>query len=289
MRTSTVHPACLPKAQDVGQRKLNPAKVLALPLKIRHLDVGSSVDSHRRPHLDAGFAVEVPALRCKRVVSDQTGRGPCHLEKDTSHGAGETDVGLPAKTSIWSPRMLRARGLPFTATSDQVLEFFSGYGVTGRIHMKSDMLGRPSGEVFVEFVSNDEASAAGWLMAGAGHGLKISTKAAYNKRAMRTREASNLQSLKSFELLSEPQGLTRADRSVGEGRRYVRGASCYLGSIHQWHPQNNGSFPMKNGYGELDDASRYLDKGGKGSNGSYGPWKGGAAHELRVLPGNLVR
>lgn len=52
---------------------------------------------------------------------------------------------------------LRARGLPFSATKDQVLEFFSGYGVTGRVHMKQDYMGRPSGEVFVEFISTEEA------------------------------------------------------------------------------------------------------------------------------------
>eukprot|EP00435_Cladocopium_sp_Y103_P047229 s250_g13.t2 len=52
---------------------------------------------------------------------------------------------------------LRARGLPFSATRDQVLEFFGGYGVTGRVHMKQDYMGRPSGEVFVEFISTEEA------------------------------------------------------------------------------------------------------------------------------------
>lgn len=44
--------------------------------------------------------------------------------------------------------------------SPQVLEFFNGYGVTGRVHLKQDFSRRPSGEVFVEFASNDEAGCA---------------------------------------------------------------------------------------------------------------------------------
>lgn len=45
----------------------------------------------------------------------------------------------------------------------QVLEFFNGYGVTGRVHLKQDFSGRPSGEVFVEFASNDEAPRCAWV------------------------------------------------------------------------------------------------------------------------------
>ena len=32
--------------------------------------------------------------------------------------------------------------------------------MTGRVHLKQDFSGRPSGEVFVEFASNDEAGCA---------------------------------------------------------------------------------------------------------------------------------
>jgi len=81
-----------------------------------------------------------------------------------SGGDGAVAVSLPP-TNIPADKVsppptgntLRARGLPFSATKEQVLEFFNGYGVTGRVHLKQDFSGRPSGEVFVEFASNDEA------------------------------------------------------------------------------------------------------------------------------------
>ena len=79
------------------------------------------------------------------------------------------------------------RGLTFLhtlKTPSQVLEFFTGYGVpgnlgqatflhrpskrldflprTGRVHIKVDYMGRPSGEAFVEFANNDEAAELLW-------------------------------------------------------------------------------------------------------------------------------
>jgi len=59
--------------------------------------------------------------------------------------------------------LVRLRGLPFNATPEQVLQFFAGFevprGVAG-IHMVLGGNGRPNGEAFVEFGSEELADAA---------------------------------------------------------------------------------------------------------------------------------
>ncbi|CAJ1399339.1 unnamed protein product [Effrenium voratum] len=59
----------------------------------------------------------------------------------------------PAPTNA----VLRLRGMPFSASKEQVEQFFAGYGLSGRVHLKQDFSGRPSGEAFAEFVSTEEA------------------------------------------------------------------------------------------------------------------------------------
>ena len=59
--------------------------------------------------------------------------------------------------------LVRLRGLPFNATPEQVLQFFAGFEPprgTGGVHMVLGANGRPNGEAFVEFGSEELAEAA---------------------------------------------------------------------------------------------------------------------------------
>ncbi|CAK9029147.1 unnamed protein product [Durusdinium trenchii] len=84
---------------------------------------------------------------------------PAAMGKAQDPSAGQPPKQIPWEKAAPPPTgsTLRARGLPFSATKEQVEEFFAGYGMTGRFHNKLDYMGRPSGEVFVEFFNNDEA------------------------------------------------------------------------------------------------------------------------------------
>ncbi|XP_026683580.1 heterogeneous nuclear ribonucleoprotein H2-like, partial [Diaphorina citri] len=59
--------------------------------------------------------------------------------------------------------VMNLRGLPFSATEDDILKFFDGINVkSGRagIHILLSREGRPSGEAFVEVESEDDCTAA---------------------------------------------------------------------------------------------------------------------------------
>mmetsp|Transcript_28042 Transcript_28042/g.65858 ORF Transcript_28042/g.65858 Transcript_28042/m.65858 type:complete len:255 (+) Transcript_28042:57-821(+) len=56
--------------------------------------------------------------------------------------------------------VIRLQGLPFSASNDEIQQFFAGYGLTGRMHIQADAGGRPTGIGFVEFVSPEEAKRA---------------------------------------------------------------------------------------------------------------------------------
>jgi len=60
-------------------------------------------------------------------------------------------------------RVIKARGLPFSATAEEVLEFFSECSVVGGvdgIHFGQNRDGRPSGEAYVEVESEDDVQKA---------------------------------------------------------------------------------------------------------------------------------
>ena len=56
--------------------------------------------------------------------------------------------------------VIRLQGLPFSASNDEIQQFFAGYGLTGRMHIQADAGGRPTGIGFVEFVTPEEAKRA---------------------------------------------------------------------------------------------------------------------------------
>lgn len=59
------------------------------------------------------------------------------------------------------PFVVRMRGLPFRATSGEIVEFFQQYGIIrDSVHIGTDSDGRPSGEAHVSFVSHQEAERA---------------------------------------------------------------------------------------------------------------------------------
>ncbi|KAF3330168.1 heterogeneous nuclear ribonucleoprotein F [Carex littledalei] len=57
--------------------------------------------------------------------------------------------------------VLRMRGLPFSATKEEIMDFFREFELTeNRIHLVLNRDGRPSGEAFVEFENAEESKAA---------------------------------------------------------------------------------------------------------------------------------
>lgn len=74
-------------------------------------------------------------------------------EKVRSQGEKRT---TPAPTN----NAIRLRGMPFSTTEMDVIDFFDGYGLTGQVVMKQAPDGRPAGECFVEFADVVEARRA---------------------------------------------------------------------------------------------------------------------------------
>ena len=62
-------------------------------------------------------------------------------------------VGMTAK-------VLRAQGLPFSASRQEIEEFFAGYGLSGRLHIQADAFGQRTGIAIVEFASQADAQRA---------------------------------------------------------------------------------------------------------------------------------
>lgn len=57
--------------------------------------------------------------------------------------------------------MLRLRGLPFSASKDDIMEFFKDFGLPeDSIHIIMNSEGRPSGEAYAEFESAEDSKAA---------------------------------------------------------------------------------------------------------------------------------
>lgn len=59
--------------------------------------------------------------------------------------------------------VVKLRGLPWSATAQDVLEFFKGSKIVNGeygIHMTTSREGRPSGEAFVEFEDEDHMESA---------------------------------------------------------------------------------------------------------------------------------
>ncbi|KAL2535803.1 RNA-binding (RRM/RBD/RNP motif) family protein [Forsythia ovata] len=57
--------------------------------------------------------------------------------------------------------VLRLRGLPFTASKEDIMDFFKDFVLSEeKIHMIANLEGRPTGEAFVEFASPEDSRAA---------------------------------------------------------------------------------------------------------------------------------
>jgi len=56
--------------------------------------------------------------------------------------------------------LVKMRGLPYSASRDQVLEFFEHPAELLKVHFVQDMNGRPSGEAFAEFSSEESQKVA---------------------------------------------------------------------------------------------------------------------------------
>ncbi|KAL3828191.1 hypothetical protein ACJIZ3_016993 [Penstemon smallii] len=65
------------------------------------------------------------------------------------------------KDSTEPTTVLRMRGLPFSAGKDDIIDFFKNFTLSEEsIHITFNHEGRPTGEAFVEFASEDDAKAA---------------------------------------------------------------------------------------------------------------------------------
>lgn len=68
-------------------------------------------------------------------------------------GGGDQDEGF----------VVKLRGLPWSATVDEILKFFKDSTVIGGadgVHMTTSREGRPSGEAFVEFATEEDLKLA---------------------------------------------------------------------------------------------------------------------------------
>lgn len=75
------------------------------------------------------------------------------MPSQQSHGAPQQRG--PAGTTV------KMRGLPFRVSPAEVLSFFTGFDVVpDTLHMGSDAMGRPSGEGWLSFSSEEEAARA---------------------------------------------------------------------------------------------------------------------------------
>ena len=75
-----------------------------------------------------------------------------------SGGKGVSGSGAFDITGNQSSRVVRMRGLPYTSTDEDIVQFFDGYTIAqGGISRGKDRHGRASGEAWVTFVNADDA------------------------------------------------------------------------------------------------------------------------------------
>lgn len=72
---------------------------------------------------------------------------------------GGNRMGMTMNARATTPHCVRMRGLPFSATEQNVLEFFAPLTPVA-VHMEYDRQGRASGEATVDFATHEEASEA---------------------------------------------------------------------------------------------------------------------------------
>jgi len=73
-------------------------------------------------------------------------------------GMGKVNAGPVEDSANGSPRVVRMRGLPYTSSESDIVEFFDGYTIApGGISRGKDRHGRASGEAWVTFVTAEDA------------------------------------------------------------------------------------------------------------------------------------
>ncbi|GFY98900.1 RNA-binding (RRM/RBD/RNP motifs) family protein [Actinidia rufa] len=87
-------------------------------------------------------------------VSDSEG---CAPHRSASR-AKSSDDGKDSAEHTW---VLLLKGLPFSAGKDDIMNFFNGFALSENlIHITATSEGRPTGEAFVEFASEEDSKAA---------------------------------------------------------------------------------------------------------------------------------
>jgi RNA recognition motif-containing protein len=129
--------------------------------------------THRLP--SPAQYVELPELMAERAVQvlNHRNMGSRYVEVFLSSEGemSQANVAPPVGASapwqlemgVGSGGIVRLRGLPFNATPDLILQFFTGYEVPKGpmgVHLILGPNGRPNGEAFVEFASEEVADAA---------------------------------------------------------------------------------------------------------------------------------
>ena len=129
--------------------------------------------THRLP--SPAQYVELPELMAERAVQvlNHRNMGSRYVEVFLSSEGemSQANVAPPVGASapwqlemgVGSGGIVRLRGLPFNATPDLILQFFTGYEVPKGpmgVHLILGPNGRPNGEAFVEFATEEVADAA---------------------------------------------------------------------------------------------------------------------------------
>lgn len=74
---------------------------------------------------------------------------------------GTLGSGDPSTAEMNFSGVLRLRGLPYSATVQDLHMFFQGYQLApGGVHIQLGMDGRPNGDAFVEFTTEEQAEQA---------------------------------------------------------------------------------------------------------------------------------
>ncbi|KAL9248376.1 hypothetical protein vseg_021704 [Gypsophila vaccaria] len=126
-------------------------------------------NSDGRPSGDAFVEFANPKDSKAAMVKDKMTLGSRYVELfpatreemdeviDGGRGRQSEDVNEPLKHT----GIIKMRGMPFSATKEDVTEFFNGFVIKeDSIHITFNSDGRPTGEAFVEFASVEDSEAA---------------------------------------------------------------------------------------------------------------------------------
>ncbi|XP_052185262.1 uncharacterized protein LOC127796896 [Diospyros lotus] len=103
----------------------------------------------------------------KELLERLSINGNCGPDYVLTNGLIRSNVSVDSKSSdegkdsAEEGRVLRMRGLPFSAGKDDIIEFFKDFELgEDSIHLTFNSEGRPTGEAFVEFECAEDSKAA---------------------------------------------------------------------------------------------------------------------------------